>query len=336
MLNITAVNLSAIDLNLLHVLAVVLEERSATRAARRLHVTQSAVSNALARLREVLKDPLVTRRGRGLVPTPRALELQPRLAAALKELERVVETAPAFDAARCDREFTLACADNQQLADLPRLCQALEREMPRARLRVVSIDVLLATNGLVTGEVDLAIAPSGAHPGMHAAPLYVESPVAVVHRDHPFRGAVLTPEAFARIPQVSFNVALGRPGIGSALTDRAFRAGGLDAVPSLYVPSFAAAAMVVASTERLACMPRRVATVLAAHLPLRLLRLPIEGLTMPMSLVWHARTEGDAASACFRDLLLRTLREPTGQTSAARRSRPSRGAPKGLPTPSPM
>ncbi|MET0401695.1 MAG: LysR family transcriptional regulator [Cystobacter sp.] len=314
-------NLSTIDLNLLHVLAVVLEERSATRAARRLHVTQSAVSNALARLRELLKDPLVTRQGRGLVPTPRALELQPRLAAALKELEQVVDTDTAFEATRCTREFTLACADNQQLSDLPRLCQALEREMPRARLRVVSIDMLLATDGLVTGEVDLAIAPTGAHPGMHSEPLYVESPVAVLHRDHPFRGDVLTPEAFARIPQVAFTVALGRPGIGSALTDRAFRASGLATVPSLHVSSFAAAAMVVASTERLVCMPRRVATVLAKHLPLRLIQLPIEGLTMQMSLVWHARTEADAASVCFRALLLRTLREPIGKAPAARRSR---------------
>ena len=320
-------NLSAIDLNLLHVLAVVLEERSATRAARRLHVTQSAVSNALARLRELLKDPLVLRQGRGLVPTPRALELQPRLSSAMKELEHLVEVDRAFDAAGCTREFTLACADNQQLSDLPRLARALERDMPRARLRVVSIDTLIATDGLATGEVDASIAPPEAHPGLPFEPLYVETPVAVLHRDHPFRGKVLTAEAFARIPQVSFNLALGRPGVGSTATNRAFRASGLTHVPTLSVPSFAAAAMVVASTQRLGCMPRRVATVLADYLPLRLLELPVKGLSMQMALVWHARTEGDAASAFFRALVLRTLREPA-QAHAAPRRRSRRTGPR--------
>ncbi|OJH33715.1 hypothetical protein [Cystobacter ferrugineus] len=99
---------------------------------------------------------------------------------------------------------------------------------------------------------------------------------------HPFRGRVLTPEAFARIPQVSFNVALGRPGIGTAVTDRAFRASGLVSAASL----------------------------------------PVENLSMRMSLVWNARTDGDVASACFRSLLLRTLREPAEKVPSSRRARP--------------
>src|SRR5690349_24025198 len=95
---IMAVNLSSIDLNLFLVLHAVLEERSATRAAARLNVTQSAVSNALARLRRLLDDPLVVRHGRGVVPTPRAEELAPllreavdRLAMALNRSEFVPE-----------------------------------------------------------------------------------------------------------------------------------------------------------------------------------------------------------------------------------------------------
>src|SRR2546423_216501 len=83
-------NLSAFNTNLLIVLDAVMAERSATRAARRLHLSQSAVSNALARLRGQLGDPLLVRRGRGLTPTPVALDLAPRLAAALRELEAIV------------------------------------------------------------------------------------------------------------------------------------------------------------------------------------------------------------------------------------------------------
>src|SRR5215470_117384 len=88
---IMAVNLSSIDLNLFLVLHAVLEERSATRAAARLHVTQSAVSNALARLRELLGNPLVVRSGRGLVPTPRAEELAPLLREATERLALAVD-----------------------------------------------------------------------------------------------------------------------------------------------------------------------------------------------------------------------------------------------------
>lgn len=91
--------LSSLDLNLLLVLDTVLSERSVARAAKRLHVTPSAISNSLAKLRVALGDPLVTREGRGIVPTPRATELQPALARAIAELERVV-TQGAFDRSR--------------------------------------------------------------------------------------------------------------------------------------------------------------------------------------------------------------------------------------------
>ena len=126
-------SIQGLDLNLLLLLHTVLTERSVARAAARLHVTPSAVSNSLARLREVLGDPLFTRQGRGIAPTPRALELAPVLARTLAELDRAVSAAP-FDPARCDRTFTLALADVGQVAWVPGLTRALQREMPQARL----------------------------------------------------------------------------------------------------------------------------------------------------------------------------------------------------------
>jgi hypothetical protein len=95
----------SLDLNLLLVLDTVLSEQSVARAAKRLHVTPSAISNALARLRVALGDPLVTRKGRGIVATPRAAELAPALARALAELGRLIAHTP-FDANRCTRTFT--------------------------------------------------------------------------------------------------------------------------------------------------------------------------------------------------------------------------------------
>src|SRR5215510_8673173 len=118
---IMSVNLSAIDLNLFLVLHAVLEERSATRAARRLHVTQSAVSNALSRLRELLHDPLVVRHSRGLAPTPHASTLRPLLARLVQDATSLFELPAGFEPAASRREFRIACADYCSVVILPRL-----------------------------------------------------------------------------------------------------------------------------------------------------------------------------------------------------------------------
>jgi len=117
------VNLSAIDLNLFLVLHAVLEERSATKAAARLHVTQSAVSNALGRLRQLLGDPLVVRHGRGFVPTPRAEQLAPLLRDVADRLAVAFDRG-GFVAEESTRTFTIALADSHQACEGPRIAQA--------------------------------------------------------------------------------------------------------------------------------------------------------------------------------------------------------------------
>src|SRR5262249_12765943 len=131
--SIMAVNLSAVDLNLLLVLHAVLEERSATRAAARLNVTQSAVSNALARLRVLLGDALVVRSGRGLVPTPRAAELGPLLRDVVERLSLVLDQR-GFVPEESTRTFTIALADSYQLCDAPRIARAFAKRLPHAAL----------------------------------------------------------------------------------------------------------------------------------------------------------------------------------------------------------
>src|SRR5260370_34737495 len=139
------------------VLHTVLAERNVARAAAQLHVTPSAVSNALARLRVALGDPLVTRKGRGIVPTPRAAELAPSLARAIAELERVITHGP-FDSASCTRTFTLAMADAGQVTWLPSIASALSKRMPNARLRDGGVDSLVSLGDLGSTEVDLHFA----------------------------------------------------------------------------------------------------------------------------------------------------------------------------------
>src|ERR1700722_18387508 len=130
MLIISRMNLAALDLNLFVVLHAVLEERSATRAAKRLNVTQSAVSNALARLRAVLGDPLVVRSGRGLVATPRAEELAPSIAQAIAHLEKALDRGRTFVPGESTRTFTIAAADNHQTSEAPVIAAAFAKSLP--------------------------------------------------------------------------------------------------------------------------------------------------------------------------------------------------------------
>lgn len=303
---LTHVNLSSIDTNLLLVLHRVLEQESVAGAARALHVTPSAVSNALARLRKLLGDPLFVRRGRGLVPTPRALALAPELKTAFESLERALEGGR-FDPLTSSREFKICLADGDQIATLPRLAAAFVRAMPRARLTAVSVDTLLAGGGLASGSADLAVSPLLDEADTHALPLYEEEAVLLVRRDHPRLRRKVTPEQFCSERHVDTHIALGRPGLGHRAAEDVFARHALRREVAIAVPTFAAAAMVAAHSDLIAAMPRRVAEVLAAAAPLRILDSPMPPLRFVMHLVWHARTHRDAGVRALRELMMAEL-----------------------------
>lgn len=297
-------SLPSLDLNLLLVLTTVLSEQSVARAARRLHVTPSAVSNALARLRVALGDPLVTRKGRGIVPTPRAQKLAPVLARAMAELERAIAEEP-FEAASCTRTFTLAMADAGQVAWLPSIASALAREMPNARLRVVGIDSLLALGDLGSTEVDLHVGVRATGPGIHSEPLLDEPTLLVARKNHPECARRLSRRRLGSLHHVAVEMAPGR-GFRDAVTSAYARAR-TERTVSMTVPTFAAAAAVAAATDLVATLP---ASLLAAHgarLGLRAVEGPMPVHTVTLALCWHQRTHTDPAMAAFRALVRRAI-----------------------------
>lgn len=302
-------NLASIDLDRLVVLHAVLQERSVTRAARKLHVTPSAVSNALAKLRDTFGDPLLVRSGRALVLTPRAEALAPKLADVVDAVERALEVGSSFDPARSTREFTLACSDAEQIAVVPSIAAAFASALPKASLRVLSVEQLEASGGLAAGGADVAIAP--AHelgPGMHASDLYLEEAALVVRRGHPQASRKLTKAAFNALRHIDILLALGGGGIGHRVAEEFFAAHGLVRDIAISVPSFAAAAAVAAETDWMAGMPLRLATKFLRELPLEIVRPPIEPMTFRMQLLWHERTHADPAASFFRDLIVRSVR----------------------------
>jgi DNA-binding transcriptional LysR family regulator len=314
------VNIGAVDLNLFAVLGVVLAERSVTRAAKQLHVTPSAISNSLARLRELLDDPLVVRSGNGLAPTPLAQELAPTLASALEQLERILDCKRGFQPAETTRGFTVAAPDGNQVCDVPAIVETFARELPRAKLRIVSADYLLSSDGLATGEIDAAFGVAGMplRAGQQSRPLYEEIGTLVVRRDHPRIRDRLTPKLFNSAQHIDVQLALGRAGTGHQIAEQKWRALGLQREVVLAVPHFVAAALAAARSDYVAALPRRVAMTLASMLPLRITRPTFEMPRVAVTLVWHARTDADAGARYFRELIARAVSAP--RYPASRRS----------------
>ncbi len=287
------------------VLDTVLAERSVARAARRLHVTPSAISNALARLRAVLGDPLVLRSGRGIVPTPRAASLAPALKRALRELEHAVE-ADAFDPATTTRQFTVAIADAGQMGRVPRLVKRLAKEMPRARLRVVGIDTFLSSGGLAGTEVDVAIAAlEEKTPGVHMVPLYAEESVLVARRGHPSARGRIGRARLAALQHVDVEVA---PGRGYRELARTYARLGIAREVAAIVPSFVAAAAVVAGTDLVATLPASLVEVVGASLGIEEVRGPAPKMSTEIKLAWHERTLDNPAMRAFRELVMQVER----------------------------
>lgn len=311
-------NISNIDLNLFVVLDAVLAERSVTRAAKRLNVTPPAVSNSLARLRELLGDRLVVRQGRGLVATPRAVELVPGIAAALGHIRGIVERPPGFAPDGTTRTFTLAAADNQELCEVPRIMDLFARRLPRATLRVVSADYLQSSNGLATGEIDFAFGlPQAVPPGCFSVALYEEVGVFLVRRDHPRVHRRMTPALFNSLQHIHIEVALGRTGSGGRMAEQLWRKQGLSRHVALVVPHFVAAAMAAARTDLVAAAPSRAAQLFCGLLPLKIVEPTFEMPRATTILLWHARTTADPGNEYVRQLIVRAVQDQP-------RSRPPR------------
>jgi DNA-binding transcriptional LysR family regulator len=299
------VSLSSLDLNLLLVLDTVLREKSVARAAQRLHVTPSAISNGLAKLRVALGDPLFTRQGRGIVATPRAVELAPLLARALAELERVVVQGP-FDSASCTRTFTLALADSGQVAWLPSIASSLAKAMPNATLRVVGIESLLTLGDLGAGEIDVHLGVPAKGSQVHSEPLHDEPVLLVARKGNRACAGKLTRRRLGSLRHVRVEMAPGR-GFRDALAATYARAG-IDRNVAMIVPSFAAAAAVVANTELVASLPESLFNAQSSRLGLIAVAGAVPRHTVEMALCWHDRTHTDPAMVTFRALLRRALR----------------------------
>lgn len=293
----TAVNLSTIDLNLLVVLDAVLQTSSATAAAKRLHVTQSAVSNALRRLRELLGDPLFVRTARGLSATPRATALAPELRRWLDDAQAILG-APRFDPASTTRCFTLAGTDALAATLLPPLLSAFRASLPRASLRFVTLERMVASDGLGSGDVDLHVGMPPTIPAYcKSAPLYRDRFVVIAARRLRIRRMDL--KRFAAMPHLE-NALFGR---ADDEIDRLLVLHGLTREVRAAIPHLSLLPHLVAASDLIATVSEELVRASPVADELSVFAPPLPLPPLQFTQVWHQRSDGDAGHRVFRSLV---------------------------------
>lgn len=297
-------NLRRLDLNLLVIFDALMSERNVTRAARRIALSQPAFSNALSRLRQFLDDELFIRGPEGMLPTPRALELAPQVRMALATLETSLERS-AFEPATATRAFTVQTSDYLVSTVMPALMRHLAERAPGVDVRIVPPDH--RTQQLLdAGEIDFALGGYGELPERFGVAIVDDNDFAcMMHAKHPLARGRLDLERYA----AAKHLLITPRGDPSGFVDEALAAHGLVRRIALTVNHFSVVPAIIAESDLIVTMPRRMAEGYARLYGLVLRPSPIEtaALYSHIRLVWQKRLAAHPAYDWFRALLLEVM-----------------------------
>jgi DNA-binding transcriptional LysR family regulator len=290
--------MSTPDFNLLVTLDVLLAEGSVARAAERLRLSPSAMSRALARLRETTGDPLLVRAGRGLVPTPRALELRERVSQLVQDAAAVLRPTEQLDLKQLERTFTLRTSEGFVENFGADLLARLKAQAPGVRLRFVhktdkdSTPLRDATVDLETGVVG-----KGAGPEVRTQALFGDRFIGVVRMGHPLSQGEITPARYAAGEHIS----VSRRGLDKGPIDEALKALALEREIVTIVAGFSTALALARATDLIASVPERHTANLRAGMHSFALGLSLPTFTVAM--LWHPRQDADLAHRWLRGCL---------------------------------
>jgi DNA-binding transcriptional LysR family regulator len=310
-MNVVGMKLGAVDLNLLTVFEAILHERSVTRAAVRLSLSQPAMSHALNRLRRMLGDQLFVRTPTGMVPTPRAETLAGPIREALAGLEAVLEP-ERFDPASASRDFWIAVNNYAAVAMVPALAALCMREAPNVRLRFQPSGTLDLPGLLDRGQLDLVVSdPLRTMERISSATLLADHYVAVTRLDHPAGNRELTLQRFAGLEHLAvssspydltfIDVALGRSGLSRQMVLEA---------PLL------STGCILAQSDLVAVLPANIARSLSRYHALQIHRLPCSGEKIALAMLWSRRLDDNVAHTWLRERLDKVCRELDASTSS--------------------
>ncbi|WP_397382466.1 LysR family transcriptional regulator [Prosthecobacter sp.] len=284
------------DLNLLFTLDALLAEGSVARAAKRLRLSPSAMSRALGRLRDATGDPLLVRAGRGLVPTPRALELRERVRLLVEDAAAVLRPAAKLDLKRLVRTFTLRTSEGWVENFGPALIARCAAEAPGVRLRFVqkpdkdSAPLREGAVDLETGVVDETTGPE-----LRTQALFRDRLVGVVRMGHPLCKGRITPSRYA----AGKHILVSREGNENGPMDDALKPLGLQREIATIVSGFASAVALARESDLIASVPERHTASLRNGM--HAFPLPVTVPEFTVSMLWHPRLDADAAHRWLRD-----------------------------------
>lgn len=284
------------DLNLLVTLDVLLAEGNVARAARRLNLSPSAMSRALARLRDTTGDPLLVRAGRGLVPTPHALALRERVSQLVHDADAVLRPAQLPDLRQLVRTFTLRSRD--RFVDIfgAALIARVAADAPGVRLRFVpklDRESTLLRDGLVDLETGVVGATMG--PEVKVQALFRDRFIGVVRLDHPLAQRKITPARYA----AARHIHVSRKGVDKGPIDEALAPLGLTRDVATIVGEFSSAVAVARASDLVASVPARHTGNLRDGM--HSFPLPVAVPDITVSLLWHPRSHADPAHRWLRD-----------------------------------
>jgi len=292
--------IKGMDLNLLVVLDSLLRQRSVSKAAKSLGVSQPAVSAALARLRLHLKDPLFVRSSHGIEPTRRAELLQPRLRQALAELTAAVFKPSAFVPEECEQRLRISIDDYIGQALAPELIARLEQAAPKMQIEFLLAPTLGVARELAAGDFDLAIRIAGNEgAGIYQRKIIDETFTCLARQGHPHIRKNLTLKLFTE----QRHLLVSPYGGFSGFVDKALAEHGLTRRVMTVVPHFATVPWVLMQSDALVTLPTRIAEKYAAHLPVVKFSPPVAIPGFSMYLLWHERVHLDPAVKWLREQL---------------------------------
>lgn len=309
--------LRGLDLNLLRVLAALHRTRSVTAAADMLDLSQSTVSNALARLRRACDDELFLRTPRGMAPTPYCDRLAHPVAAALARVAESLSERSAFDPARTARRFTLRMTDIGEIVFLPGLLARFARLAPAATLRTVSLSSGDTALALANADVDLAI---GFLPelkkGWYQQRLFEQRYVVLARRAPNRASAARARRAMSRSRYLEAeHLVIESPGTGHLVVEQALERLGVQRRVKLRVPDFLAAVLLAATSDLVCTVPEKLAAAVSPLLPLETYVHPFALPRFTILQYWHPRVHRDPANQWLRQLVAHEFHEPAlGET----------------------
>jgi DNA-binding transcriptional LysR family regulator len=316
MLNKT--DLARVDLNLLVLFEVVLEERHVARAATRLHLSPSAISHGLSRLRALLHDPLFLRHPKGVVPTERALMLAAPVADILARARNVVGSAEPFDPAKSARRFTIGAPDGASAVLLPPLLAHIRTAAPGVDLSVRNLVGQFERSLVDLDErtLDIAVVPLSDVPARFVLrKLYDEDFVIVKRAGHPLSGL----SKLKRYAE-ALHLVVSLSGDPHGLVDRMLSEHGLTRRVALTVPNFLMALAIVSESDLIAALPRHFVAMHAGRYPVQAVEPPVPLLSAPICAIAPRVATMDAGISWLLDVLEQVAARSSKVTAPKRRA----------------